>query len=167
MNREEHVGRLLTEKGLTLAVAESCTGGLVCHRLTNVSGSSAYLERGLVVYSNRAKCDLLGVPEDVLREKGAVSAATAELMALGARRGAGVDLGLSITGIAGPTGGSELKPVGTVFIALASPRGLLCEHHRFAGERSEVKTAAAERALTLVEEFLAGEGPTAAEARRS
>ncbi|MBI3016074.1 MAG: CinA family protein [Candidatus Tectomicrobia bacterium] len=159
MDLEERIGRLLREKGLRLSVAESCTGGLICHRLTNVSGSSAYLERGVVVYSNQAKIDLLGVPESVLAESGAVSARTAELMARGVRDRAGVDLGLAVTGIAGPTGGSPAKPVGTVFIALASADGVHVEHALFPGDRLAVKLAAAQRTLTLLEEHLTGRLP--------
>jgi len=156
MDVEERVGRLLREKGLSLAVAESCTGGLICHRLTNVAGSSAYLERGLIVYSNRAKIDLLCVPESLLAEFGAVSVRTAELMARGVRDRSKVDIGLAVTGIAGPTGGSSAKPVGTVFIALASGDGAHVEHGLFPGDRSAVKQGAAQRALTLLEEHLTG-----------
>ena len=109
----------LTEKKLTIAVAESCTGGLITNRLTDVSGSSDYLERGLVTYSNAAKISMLGVPAEIIEKHGAVSEETARLMAEGVRKLAGTDLGLSSTGIAGPTGGSKEKPVGTVYIALA------------------------------------------------
>ena len=103
---EEVIAGLLTEKKLTIAVAESCTGGLITNRLTDVSGSSDYLERGLVTYSNAAKISMLGVPAEVIEKHGAVSEETARLMAEGVRKIAGTDLGLSSTGIAGPTGGS-------------------------------------------------------------
>src|SRR3972149_5254967 len=113
------VGRLLHARGLTLALAESCTGGLIASRLTDVAGSSRYFERGLGVYSNAAKQTLLGVPEALLARYGAVSAECAEAMARGVRSHAGTDLGLSVTGIAGPGGGSPGKPGGTGFIGLA------------------------------------------------
>ena len=105
--------------GLTLAVAESCTGGLVGHRLTGIAGSSAFFERGVVVYSNRAKQELLGVPEEILRVHGAVSRPCAEAMVRGICERAGAPCGLAITGIAGPDGGTPTKPVGTVFIGVA------------------------------------------------
>ncbi len=118
---EEVVGRMLAAQGASIAVAESCTGGLITHRLTNVPGSSAYVERSFVVYSNLAKQELLAVPEAVLAEYGAVSEPVARLMAEGARKAAGTVYGLSVTGIAGPGGGSPEKPVGTVFIGVAAP----------------------------------------------
>jgi nicotinamide-nucleotide amidase len=116
---EETVGRLLRERGLTVAVAESCTGGLIGHRLTDVAGSSAYFLLGVVAYSNDAKRSLLGVRQETLESRGAVSVETAEEMAEGVRRAAGADLGIATTGIAGPGGGSPEKPVGTVCIGLA------------------------------------------------
>src|SRR5712691_11741895 len=106
-------GRRLLERRLTLAVAESCTGGLLGHRLTNVPGSSAYFERGVLVYSNRAKEQLLGVPAEILRVHGAVSAPCAEAMARGICERAATPCGLAITGVAGPAGGTAAKPVGT------------------------------------------------------
>jgi PncC family amidohydrolase len=144
------VGRLLRARGLTVALAESCTGGLVGHRLTQVAGSSAYFERGFVVYSNEAKQALLGVPESVLRERGAVSAACAESMARGARERASTDIGLSVTGIAGPDGGTPTKPVGTVFVGLADWQGAVVERHRFGGDREGNKALSAARALDLL-----------------
>ena len=144
------VGRLLRARGWTVALAESCTGGLVGHRLTQVGGSSAYFERGFVVYSNAAKQTLLGVPDAVLREHGAVSAACAEAMARGARDRAGTDVGVSVTGIAGPDGGSPTKPVGTVFVALADARGAVVERHRFDRDREGNKALSAVRALDLL-----------------
>ena len=140
------VGRLLRARGFTVALAESCTGGLVGHRLTQVAGSSAYFERGFVVYSNEAKQALLGVPEAVLRAHGAVSAACAEAMARGARERAGTDLGVSVTGIAGPDGGTPTKPVGTVFVGLADARGAVVERHRFDRDREGNKALSAVRA---------------------
>jgi len=153
---EGTVAALLTEKKLTLAVAESCTGGLVTDRLTDIPGSSAFLERGAVTYSNPAKTELLGVPEAILQEYGAVSEPTARRMAEGVRRMAHTDLGISTTGIAGPTGGSEEKPVGTVFIALADGRETLCRKYRFRWERRRVKMAASQAALMLLKRYLTG-----------
>jgi nicotinamide-nucleotide amidase len=147
---EAVVGRLLRAHHLTVALAESCTGGLVGHRLTQVSGSSAYFERGFVVYSNEAKQALLGVPESVLRQHGAVSAPCAEAMARGARERAGADVGVSITGIAGPDGGTPTKPVGTVFIGLADRRGAIVERHRFDRDREGNKALSAVHALDLL-----------------
>jgi nicotinamide-nucleotide amidase len=147
---EASVGRLLRARGWTVALAESCTGGLVGHRLTQVSGSSVYFERGFVVYSNAAKQALLGVPETVLREHGAVSAACAEAMARGARERARTDVGVAVTGIAGPDGGTPTKPVGTVFVALADARGTVVERHRFDRDREGTKALSAVHALDLL-----------------
>jgi len=151
------VGRLLRERGLTLAVAESCTGGLITDRLTDVPGSSAYLERGLVTYSNAAKVALLGVPEAVLAAHGAVSEETARRMAVGVRRQAGTDLGLAVTGIAGPEGGTAAKPVGTVYIALADADETVCRPFAFRWDRRRIKMIAAQSALMMVKRYLAGE----------
>jgi len=153
---EAVVGRLLRARGLTIALAESCTGGLVGHRLTEVPGSSAYVERGFVVYSNAAKEALLGVPAPILARHGAVSAECAEAMAHGARTRAGTDLGLSVTGIAGPDGGTPTKPVGTVFIGLAEAAGTRVEHHRFDRDRAGNKAWSATRALDLVRRHCLG-----------
>jgi nicotinamide-nucleotide amidase len=150
------VGRLLVERGLTLSLAESCTGGLVGHRLTDVAGSSRYFERGFVVYSNAAKQALLGVPEPLIRRHGAVSAECAEAMARGARAQAGTDLGLSVTGIAGPDGGSAAKPVGTVFIGVADARTARVERHRFDRDREGNKALSALRALDLLRRHCLG-----------
>jgi nicotinamide-nucleotide amidase len=120
---EEVVGRLLRGKGQTLAVAESCTGGLICHRLTNISGSSDYFQGGVVTYSNQAKMDLLRVSAETLEQLGAVSAETAAAMARGVRELFHADFGLAVTGIAGPTGGTPTKPVGLVFMGLADKNG--------------------------------------------
>jgi nicotinamide-nucleotide amidase len=155
---EEIVGRLLRERGATLAVAESCTGGLVAHRLTNIPGSSGYLERGVVAYSNRAKTELLAVPEELIARLGAVSGPVAEKMAEGIRRLSGTTLGLGITGIAGPDGGSPEKPVGTVFISLAGPDGTVSKRYRFWGDREQVKTIAAHTALDWVRRYFLFDG---------
>jgi nicotinamide-nucleotide amidase len=116
---EEVVGRLLAEKGETLSVAESCTGGLIGERLTNVAGSSAYFIEGVISYANEAKIRALGVPAELIENRGAVSAEVAAAMAEGMRNRAGTDYAISVTGIAGPGGGSEEKPVGTVYIGYA------------------------------------------------
>jgi nicotinamide-nucleotide amidase len=147
---EAVVGRLLLERGLTVSLAESCTGGLVAHRLTNIPGSSRYVERGVVVYSNRAKEELLGVPEPVLRAHGAVSAPVAQAMATGICRVSGSPCGLAVTGIAGPDGGTEAKPVGTVFIAAAAPSGPEVKRFRFSGGREAIKWQSAQAALDLL-----------------
>ncbi len=151
------VTRLLTEKKLTLAVAESCTGGLITDRLTDIPGSSAFLERGVIAYSNKSKTDLLGVSEDVLRNYGAVSEQAAILMAEGVRSLGGCDLGLATTGIAGPAGGTKEKPVGTVFIALADGRKTICRQYSFRWERRRNKTITSQTALMILKRYLRGE----------
>jgi len=153
---EEVIAGLLTKKKLTIAVAESCTGGLITNRLTNVSGSSDYLERGLVTYSNAAKISMLGVPAEVITKHGAVSEETARLMAEGVRKLAGTDLGLSSTGIAGQTGGSEEKPVGTIYLALSDSSGTICRHHAFRWDRQRNKDIFSEAALFLLKNYLQG-----------
>jgi nicotinamide-nucleotide amidase len=156
---EQAVGRRLAARGLTLAVAESCTGGLVGHRLTGVPGSSAFFERGVVVYSNRAKEELLGVSADILRTHGAVSRPCAEAMVRGICERAGTACGLSITGIAGPDGGTPSKPVGTVFIGLAVPGRLEARHFRFPGGRASVKWQSSQMALDMLRRALGGSAP--------
>ena len=153
---EEVVAKLLTEKSWRIAAAESCTGGLLSKRLTDVPGSSRYVERGFVTYSNESKHQLLGVSAQDLETHGAVSPQVAEQMAQGARKKAKVDVGLGITGIAGPDGGSEQKPVGTVFIAISSELGDVVRHHRFAGSRSTVRERTAQTALDMLRRHLAG-----------
>ena len=153
---EEVVGEALVARGWRITAAESCTGGLLSKRLTDVPGSSRYVERGFVTYSNEAKQQLLGVTAEDLAEHGAVSAKVAEQMALGARKKAKVDLGVGITGIAGPDGGSEQKPVGTVFIAVSSALGEAVKHHRFMGSRATVRERAAQTALDMLRRHLAG-----------
>ncbi|MFH1034974.1 MAG: CinA family nicotinamide mononucleotide deamidase-related protein [Pseudomonadota bacterium] len=151
---EQTVAGLLAPRHLTLALAESCTGGLIGHRLTTVPGASDFLERGLVVYSNRAKQELLGVSQATLESFGAVSAQCAREMAQGARLNSGVDLGLAVTGIAGPTGGSPAKPVGTVFFGLSHQGGTQTHERHFHGNRSMIKLQAAETALDLLRRHL-------------
>ncbi len=152
---EAVVGRLLLDGGLTVSVAESCTGGLLGHRLTNIAGSSRWVERGVIVYSNRAKEDLLGVPEALLRAHGAVSAPVAEAMVVGICRASGSPCGLAVTGIAGPDGGSAEKPVGTVYLACAAPEGVEVRRHRFTGGRAAIKWQSSQAALDMLRRRLA------------
>lgn len=151
---EEGLGSVLSQKGWHLTTAESCTGGLIAHRITNVSGSSEYFDRGFITYSNEAKMALLGVPEEVLIAHGAVSEPCARAMADGARKAAEAEAGLSVTGIAGPTGGSPEKPVGTVFMAVSLPSGTQCQRFQFQGERIEIKEQTAETALRMLQRAL-------------
>lgn len=156
---EEVVARLLIERKLTLSVAESCTGGLLGHRLTNVAGSSRYFERGVVVYSNQAKQELLGVPESILRAHGAVSGPTAEAMASSIAESAGSQCGLAITGIAGPDGGTAAKPVGTVFIGLAFGDDIVARRFHFAGDRRAIKWQSTQMALDMLRRRLEEDRP--------
>ncbi len=151
---EEVVGRLLLETKRTVAVAESCTGGLVSHRLTTLPGSSAYFMRGEVVYSNEAKERLLGVPHEVIAEYGAVSEPVALAMAGGMRQATGTDLALGITGIAGPEGGTATKPVGLTYVAIASDDGATCREYRFLGDRETNKLLASQEALDILRRYL-------------
>lgn len=153
---EEVVGEALEKRKWRIAVAESCTGGLVSKRLTDVPGSSRWVERGFVTYANEAKVQLLGVSADDLSAHGAVSAPVAEQMARGARERAGVEVGAGVTGIAGPDGGSDEKPVGTVFIAVSSPLGDAVRVFRMLGTRSIVRERAAQTALDMVRRHVSG-----------
>ncbi len=135
-------------------MAESCTGGLIASLITDIPGSSDYFLVGLVTYSNESKVSLLGVREDTLRDHGAVSAPTAEEMAAGARAAAGADVGLAVTGIAGPEGGSKEKPVGLVFFALDHRGEKEVQRVIFSGDRIAIKRAAAEHALNMLIERL-------------
>jgi nicotinamide-nucleotide amidase len=141
------VARLFREREMTLALAESCTGGLIAKRITDLPGSSAYFVQGIVAYANDAKERLLGVPAELLLNVGAVSREVAEAMAQGVRERAGCDLGLAVTGVAGPDGGSAEKPVGTVYIALADAQGCRVERFRFGGNRDKVRIRTAVTAL--------------------
>jgi nicotinamide-nucleotide amidase len=151
---EEVVGVLLKQRRLKLAVAESCTGGLIGGRITGIAGSSEYFERGAVVYSNAAKTEMLGVPQGLIERHGAVSSEVAEAMALGIKKAAHVDLGLGVTGIAGPGGGTEKKPVGLVCVALAHAQGIKIAEHRFLGTREQVRIGASQMALDMVRRYL-------------
>ena len=154
---EEVVGRELSKQGLMLAVAESCTGGLIGHRLTQVAGSSAYVDRGAVCYSNRAKTEMLGVPAELIAHNGAVSKEVAAAMACGIRQRANVSVGLSVTGIAGPGGGTETKPVGLVYIGLDDGTGQpITQEFRFHGDRNVIKQRSSQVALDLLRRWLLG-----------
>ncbi|MEE8121222.1 MAG: CinA family protein [Anaerolineales bacterium] len=153
---EERAGSALTVKGWTLALAESCTGGLIAHRITDVPGSSDYFLGGIVAYSNAVKESLLSVSNGTLQAVGAVSEETAQEMAQGARQTIGSDVGLSVTGIAGPGGGTGEKPVGLTFIGISTPEGEWVERHVFQGDRQSIKKSAAEAALNLLLTALEG-----------
>lgn len=148
---EEEIISLLVERRQMLAVAESCTGGLIGHRLTQVSGSSAAFLGGVVAYHNSVKEKTLRVPADILEREGAVSEATAVAMAEGVRRLLGADIALAVTGIAGPTGSTEDRPVGLTYIALSAAADVLtCERHLWQGKREENKESSATAALSLL-----------------
>jgi len=137
--------------GVTVATAESCTGGMIAAAITAIPGSSAVLDRGFVTYSNAAKTEMLGVPAALIEAVGAVSEAVAARMAGGAKERAGVDIAVSVTGIAGPDGGSEAKPVGTVWFGLANRHGDVTTRHQvFTGNRAAIRDAATNYALTLL-----------------
>ena len=156
---ESVVEDLLREKGQTLAVAESCTGGLISHRLTNVPGSSEVFDRGIVSYSNQAKQTALGIPGSIIDGPGPVSEQTAKAMAHNVREQAGTTLGLSVTGVAGPGGGTESTPVGTVFIGLSSRESDWCKRYFLRRGRDDIKALASTTALDCVRRFLLGDGP--------
>lgn len=151
LNLSEQVGKYLREKKLTIAAAESCTGGLLMSYLTDVSGSSAYVMGGIVSYSNAAKHQLLGVDEATLIQYGAVSEQTAREMAVGVRRVIQTDIGVSITGIAGPGGGTPEKPVGLVYIGLATSERVCVERYQWSGDRTANKLASVAAALRLIQ----------------
>jgi nicotinamide-nucleotide amidase len=155
---ESVVGKLLLSKRLTLAVAESCTGGLIGDRITDFAGSSIYFKEGVVAYSNEAKVRILGVKEETLNESGAVSRESALEMASGIQRISGTDIGLATTGIAGPTGGTAEKPVGLVYVALVWPEmGVeICKEFRFSGKRREIKESTVANALDILRKALRG-----------
>jgi nicotinamide-nucleotide amidase len=155
MNAEPvRLGELLRQQKATLATAESCTGGLIGHLVTNVSGSSDYFLGGVIAYANQVKHEQLGVREETLTGVGAVSRETAVQMAQGVRRLLGADYGLAVTGIAGPKGGTPDKPVGLTYIALSGPGIERCERHVWKRDRLENKQATAQRALQMLIEHL-------------
>ena len=144
------VAKLLSKRKFTIAVAESCTGGLVSHRLTNVSGSSGYFTTGVIAYSNRSKENILGASPKTIQRYGAVSKQTALEMAEGIRYLACADIGIGVTGIAGPTGGTKKKPIGLVYIALVVARKRVAREFRCKGSREEIKFQASGAALELL-----------------
>lgn len=155
---ETLLGDLLRARNLTLATAESCTGGLIADRITNVPGSSDYFPGGVVAYAYQTKVDLLGVAWDTLRTYGAVSREVVLEMAAGARRALGADLAVSVSGIAGPGGGLPHKPVGTTWIGLSTPDGAWARLFVWDGDRLHNKAASAEAALQFVVDYLQSEG---------
>jgi nicotinamide-nucleotide amidase len=154
MKLEKLIGDYLRERGWTLSIAESCTGGLVCDRITNISGSSDYFEGGMVTYSNGSKAKHLGVPLDDIKRYGAVSPQVARRMAQGVRRAFHTTFGLSTTGVAGPTGGTKRAPIGRVFIGIANAKKTWGRKLDLKGNRREIKEKAAERSLEFLYEIL-------------
>jgi len=150
------IGEKLRAHGLRLAVAESCTGGLIGHRITNIPGSSTYYMGSVTAYAYEAKVRLLGVTWETLEKNGAVSAETVSEMALGVRRALAADMGIAVSGIAGPGGGTPEKPVGLVWMAVSASSGIWSRQFNFKGERSTVKEQAAEAALQLGIDYLDG-----------
>ena len=144
----------LKKQHRTVATAESCTGGLLAHILTNISGSSEYFDRGVVSYSNRAKTELLGVREETLEEYGAVSKQTAKAMAIDIKERSNTDIGISTTGIAGPTGGTKEKPVGLVYIGIATSKKIEVKRFIFSGDRLQNKENTCNEALKLLLESI-------------
>ena len=149
-----NISRLLKKHQYTLATAESCTGGLLAHTLTNIPGSSEYFDRGIVSYSNKAKTELLGVSEHMLKEYGAVSAEVATEMAERVRIISEVDIGLATTGIAGPSGGTKEKPVGLVYIGMSTTNNTKVQQYQFSGNRLENKTDTVNAVLTMLQDHL-------------
>lgn len=157
-NIETLVGDELRERGWRLAIAESCTGGLIGHRITNISGSSTYYLGSITAYAYRAKVRLLGVSWDTLEKFGAVSEETVSEMAKGIRHALAADIGLSVSGIAGPTGGTPEKPVGYTWIGLSTPQGILTLQHNAGGNRIENKEEVAQVALEFLYKSLSTNG---------
>jgi PncC family amidohydrolase len=154
MKLEKLIGNRLRKKGWTLSIAESCTGGLICDRITDVSGSSDYFEGGMVTYSNESKSKYLKVPLDDIKKYGAVSSQVARKMAQGVRKAFGTTFGLSTTGVAGPTGGTKRSPIGRVFIGLTNGRRIWVWKEDLKGSRRGIKKKASEKALQYFYERL-------------
>jgi len=152
---EEEIGRQLIKRNASVSVAESCTGGLIAHRLTNISGSSDYFDSAVVSYSNRAKIDLLGVSPSLITQYGPVSEPVARAMAEGIRRQRQTTIGLATTGLAGPLGATPEIPIGTVYIALASADGTLVRRFSFPGDREDIKRHAADTGLEMILAYVA------------
>ncbi|MDP3730559.1 MAG: CinA family protein [Candidatus Omnitrophota bacterium] len=157
MKIEANVGKVLRKLEMTIAVAESCTGGLISSRLTDISGSSDYFLMGIVAYSNKIKENILGVSPALLQKYGAVSKEAALEMAKGVRLLANTDIGIGVTGIAGPSGGTKSKPVGLVYIALIANKKEIVKEFRFKGSRIEVKSQATQAALKLIISVIASD----------
>jgi PncC family amidohydrolase len=153
-NLEEEVGKLLRQKGLTLGIVESATGGLISHQITNVTGSSDYFKGSVTAYSNEVKIKAVGVKEDTINKYGAVSHQVAEEMAQGGRKALAVDICLADTGIAGPSGATPGKPVGLLYIGLSHQGGTFSRKHSFPGNREQNKQSAAEAVLDWLKEYL-------------
>jgi PncC family amidohydrolase len=151
---EEQIGALLRKHEKTISIAESCTGGFISHRITNVPGSSNYYNCSVIAYSNQCKTDTLHVSPKTLKKFGAVSRQTATEMAQGIKQVSVSDLGLAVTGIAGPGGGTLEKPVGLVYICLVSDESVVCEEFRFKGKREEIKFQASEAALEMIKKHV-------------
>jgi len=150
----KNVSDQLRKNNLTVATAESCTGGLLAHLLTNISGSSEYFDRGVVTYSNKSKVELLGISQETIEEYGAVSKQTARAMAIGIKEQANVDIGISTTGIAGPTGGTKEKPVGLVYIGIATSRKTEVKRFLFSKDRLQNKEKTCYKALEFLLETI-------------
>lgn len=157
MSIEEKVARLLIAQKKTLSIAESCSGGLLSHRLTNIPGSSHFLKLALVVYSNDAKIKFLRIPFQMFKQYGAVSESAARQMAQNVRKFLHTDFGIAITGIAGPAGGTLTKPVGLTFIAVGTKKETVCQKCVFKGHRLSIKSQAATQALKLLFEMVNGQ----------
>ena len=152
----EKISLILKDKKLTVASAESCSGGLIANTLTNISGSSEYFDRGVVTYTNNSKIELLNIPEEILNKYGAVSEQVAKAMAEAIRKKSNVDIGISTTGIAGPTGGTKEKPVGLVYITLSTKDETFIKKFQFSGTRLENKESTCNAALQMLYDYLTG-----------
>jgi nicotinamide-nucleotide amidase len=150
----KNVSDQLRKNNLTVATAESCTGGLLAHLLTNISGSSEHFERGVITYSNKSKMELLGIPQETIKEYGAVSKQTAKAMAIEIKEQANVDIGISTTGIAGPTGGTKEKPVGLVYIGIATSKKTEVKRFLFSKDRLQNKEKTCYKALEFLLETI-------------
>ncbi len=151
---EEVIGKLLLKNKKTISIAESCTGGLLTNRITNISGSSKYLKMAIIVYSNESKINQLNIPEEIIKKYGAVSKEVALAMARNVRNISETDIGIGITGIAGPTGATKTKPVGLVYIALSTDKKNICNKFNFIGDRLTIKTKSSDAALEMVRKQL-------------
>jgi nicotinamide-nucleotide amidase len=154
LSRIERIIKVFSEKDVKIAVAESCTGGFVSHMLTNISGASMVFERGIVCYSNNAKITLLGVSAKTIEQYGAVSEEVVEQLAYNIRKNSDVDIGIGISGIAGPTGGTPEKPVGTVFIGFSTENETIIRNYHFQASRIKFKELVLEKILEYLEDVI-------------